>query len=65
MIHWIQCSEQMPPDDDSKIIFRHIDRRNFIYTRNVIDEYSLADYTSIENYEWVPYTPEAWKEVNK
>lgn len=65
MITWINCSERMPPIG-AKTIFRNKNRHDFLYTSNVLDkEYSLRDFSPTYNFEWIPYTEEAWRKLSK
>ena len=62
-IQWTLCSERMPPDDDEVIIVK---RPDGIYddckVRGI--KYVIFFHGDI-GYEWTPYTPKAWKELNK
>ena len=59
-IHWNKCSECMPPDDDSKYIFR--DAWNY-WAMYICKG---RDYTeggrSQDRVEWIPYDEATWRE---
>lgn len=62
MITWINCAERMPPDDEI-VIYRSISggRNPRIWKGSVLNE----NLRSAWEYEWTPYTKEAWSELNK
>lgn len=65
-ITWIQCSERMPPDDDTLIICT--------YGRGLVDKMSATIFHAAcklsyavngdTNIRWIPYTEETWRELN-
>lgn len=62
MITWINCAERIPPDDEVVIV------KSWTGRILKITKYALSSSTSIygeENYNWTPYTEEAWSELNK
>lgn len=64
VITWTNCAERMP-QENQKTIFRRSDKHNFMFTKNVVDKHSLLFYVKmIDDLEWTPYTPEAWKLLN-
>ena len=63
-ITWTKCSERMPPDDDREIFIRKIDSVEIQQTPANEIWYEI-DSQEEDQWEWAPYTPEAWKEVNK
>ena len=63
-IPWTKCSERMPPDDDIEILIRKVDCVDFIQTPANEIWYDINP-EDVNGWEWTPYTPEAWKEVNK
>ncbi len=61
-INWIKCKEQMPPDDDSDII---VSDQGKYY---ILPSYMISRMKSsaiMNGYEWIHYSDEAWKELNK
>ena len=64
MITWINCSERMPPDDDETEIIVETWTCNHYRIKAWILHMESA-LLGKENYKWVPYTPEAWSELNK
>ncbi len=61
MIQWIKCSERMPPDDGSEIILKDY----CAYTRTNGMTARRVHLVSIGYTRWIPYTKEAWEELNK
>lgn len=59
-ITWISCAEQMPPDD-IRVILVPV---NFPITTTGL-KYYLQGGSRFRDYEWTPYTPEKWEELNK
>ncbi len=62
-INWIKCSERMPPDGADLIVkeLKFDEYYNHISSDLLTQE---VKFTSPNRYEWTPYTPEAWKELN-
>ena len=61
-INWVNCAEQMPPDDVVVIVKS--------WTGNLfrITNYALGMSTSLygaENYSWTEFTKEKWEALNK
>ena len=72
-ITWIKCSERMP-FGNSLIIVRDGDRTRHkkVNPHELIDyknllcrSYGTNDMFNSENWEWTPYTPEAWNSLNR
>lgn len=62
-IPWTKCSERMPPDE-TELILRDVDGCLLIRVFEITQaakEHLLSKF----EFEWTPYTPEAWKELNK
>ena len=63
-INWIKCSEQMPPDEE--IIIQYQDDKPKIFDGSKITDGLMRIFPNIMNdVKWIPYTDEAWKELNK
>ena len=61
-ITWTNCAEKMPPDDANYlIIFREV--ASGLFDKNNGAHMNLARMKYL--YDWTPYTPEKWKELNK
>lgn len=63
MSTWIKCVDHMPPDNETKIIFKQdfwspCCIRGFVVHAVV----KMGEHTG---YEWTPYNPELWKELNR
>ncbi len=58
-INWKKCSEQMPPDDET-VIMNDIGGCLIIKALN-----PRLPKETMDKMQWIPYTPEAWKELNK
>ena len=63
-IPWTKCSEQMPPDDDSEILIRKAGCIDFIQTPANEIWYDINP-EDVNGWEWAPYTPEVWAELNR
>ena len=62
-ITWTKCSERMPPDDVKMVMLRNYKEPKYI---SKLYAFRLPILKLLrEKYEWTPYTPEAWKELNK
>lgn len=61
MITWINCSERMPPDDESWIII--VDEYPFRIRRGWI--FNKLYSGNLDNCKWHPYTEEAWRKLSK
>lgn len=62
-IHWIKCSERMPPDDiDIYVILRKIGEHKLSLYNTSIMRHWLRNNNS---YEWIPYDEATWRELNK
>lgn len=61
-IKWTKCSEEMPPDDDTQVIIRTT--KDHILLRKDSAR-CVRCYMLPIQYEWTPYTPEAWEELNR
>lgn len=59
-IPWTKCSERMPPDEIGTVIMRNIGGCLLFKALHPRLPKDLSD-----RLEWTPYTPEAWKELNK
>ena len=63
-ITWINCADEMPPDDDSEIIIGRVDDPAVILTpANEI--YYDMDSNKRNEWQWTPHTPEKWEYLNK
>ena len=61
-ITWTNCAEKMPPyDANYLIIFREV--ASGLFDKNNGAHMNLARMKYL--YDWTPYTPEKWKELNK
>jgi len=51
----------MPPRSTSRVLYRNI------HTKDVFIAEALQSHIFMDarDFEWAPYTPEAWKELNK
>lgn len=58
-ITWTNCADKMPPDDDSYLIIKLV---GGIDLTQVIRGSQMP---KLGNWNWTPYTPEKWKELNK
>ena len=58
-IIWTNCADEMPPD--GCVICRSYVSNGAIKYHKVLGE--LFNLTT-ENWQWTPYTPEKWKELN-
>jgi len=58
-IPWIPCSERMPPDDETKYIFK--DAWNYwpMYIQKGCDY--ITGGRSQDRVEWIPYDKETWE----
>ena len=54
----------MPPDDDIEILIRKVDCVDFIQTPANEIWYDINP-EGVNGWEWTPYTPEAWAELNR
>ena len=54
----------MPPDDDSEILIRKAGCIDFIQTPANEIWYDINP-EDVNGWEWTPYTPEAWAELNR
>ena len=71
-ITWTKCSDRMP-DKGKQVIVRDGQRRTDLETSDRLIEYKdflcrmygTNDRFNSELWEWTPYTPEAWEELNK
>ena len=61
MITWINCAERMPPDDEKLVIVR--DRDGLVLKEGYIINAWKDRFD--ESAEWIPYTKEAWRKLNK
>lgn len=66
-ITWINCSERMPPDDDTKIIVFYAGRMIDTTSGDIMHAgKALTELTGKKlSFEWTPYTEEAWSELNR
>ncbi len=63
-IIWMNCADEMPPDDESEVIIRNIENKDQILTP--ADEiYYDIDEKELLSWQWTPYTPEQWEELSK
>ena len=60
-IHWIKCSERMPPDDHRKIIVRDKNGLRKRKKKIMVLYYRLCKHNQ---YEWIPYDEETWRKLN-
>jgi hypothetical protein len=56
-ITWTNCAEQMPPDDETEIIIRHVEDKELILTPANEVFYDI-DTLYKECWEWTEFTPE-------
>jgi len=63
-ITWTNCADEMPPDDDREILIRKVGCVDSIQTPANEIYYDIND-EELHRWEWAPYTPEAWEELNK
>ena len=67
-IQWAKCSERMPPNDSTMVIARVGEDKETCFKvagSLVTQEYNRwKNFGDVQVY-WTPYTPEAWKELNK
>ena len=63
-ILWTKCSDRMPPDDDIEILIRNVDCVDFIQTPANEIWYDINP-EDVNGWEWTPYTPEVWAELNR
>ena len=62
IITWTKCADEMPPDDKNfKLIFREIASGRFEENDGFHMNLTRMKYL----FEWTPYTPEAWEELNR
>lgn len=61
-ITWTNCAEQMPPDEQTKIIIN--DGNNYYIFEGYMIHIGWMKAVAI-NHKWTEYTPEKWKELNK
>ena len=54
----------MPPDDDIEILIRKVDCVDFIQTPANEIWYDINP-EDVNGWEWTPYTPEVWAELNR
>ena len=71
-ITWTNCADAMPPDDDREIVIQRVvdDPAIFALKGELISTpaneiWFDIDENKLDHWQWVPYTPEAWKELNK
>lgn len=69
-IVWTKCSERMPPDEhDFKVIAKSFLCGEENYAEVYIVPSAIMcryyDEYMLEHHVWTPYTPEAWKELNR
>jgi len=63
-IIWTNCAGQMPPDDESEIIVRHVEDKEPILTPSNEVFYDI-DTLYKDAWEWTEFTEEKWEELNK
>ena len=63
-ITWTNCADEMPPDDNTEIIIRHIEDKEPILTPANEVFYDI-DTLYKECWEWIEFTPEKWEKLNK
>ncbi|NBQ67535.1 MAG: hypothetical protein EBU46_01370 [Nitrosomonadaceae bacterium] len=63
-ITWINCADEMPPDDETHVIMR---LSNPVVIQVAKGNQINHIYSKIipNMWEWTPYTDEKWKELNK
>ena len=61
-ITWTNCSKQMPPDDNTEIIIRHIEDKEPILTPANEVFYDI-DTLYKDVWEWTEFTEEKWEEL--
>lgn len=61
-ITWINCAEQMPPDDEEEIILSD-GINNYVFQGYML-HISWMKAVAI-NHKWILYTPEKWEYLNK
>lgn len=60
-ITWTNCDDAMPPDTNEHFIIRLLAFPKVIQSIDGNQAQDLNRYS----WEWTPYTPEKWKELNK
>ncbi len=63
-ITWTNCADEMPPDDETEIIIRHVEDKEPILTPANEVFYDI-DTLYKECWEWTEFTPEKWKHLNE
>ena len=63
-ITWTNCADEMPPDDNTEIIIRHIEDKEPILTPANEVFYDI-DTLYKECWEWTEFTEEKWEELKK
>ena len=64
-INWIRCSDQMPPDDEKlDVIYRVPDYKPYIASASRSHHLRITNQI-VMDLQWIPFTDEAWKELNK
>lgn len=62
-ITWTNCTERMPPDDDD-VIAKCISENRLeypVHPKHLI----FVSRDNISNFEWCPFTEEAWGELTR
>ena len=63
-ITWTNCADEMPPDDETEIIIRHVEDKELILTPANEVFYDI-DTLYKDVWEWTEFTEEKWEELNK
>ena len=63
-ITWTNCADEMPPDDNTEIIIRHIEDKEPILTPANEVFYDI-DTLYKECWEWTEFTEEKWESLKK
>ena len=61
-ITWTNCATQMPPDNETEIIIRHVEDKEPILTPANEVFYDI-DTLYKECWEWTEFTPEKWEKL--
>ena len=68
MTTWNKCSDQMPPDDESKFIVKSdggYPSGLSILTGGEVSLYFKYNRVAANANKWTPYTKDLWEELNK
>ena len=61
-INWTDCADEMPPDDETEIIVRHVEDKELILTP-VNEVFYDIDTLYKDVWEWTEFTEEKWEEL--